>query len=82
MQFNLHALPLGFLATSAFLLTIVMATNNDYNGCFPQRLGFCFLRPDEQLVLTGGYSPGAYPTGRIAFVQVVVQVNLTCFDHL
>ena len=53
MQFNLHALPLGFLATSAFLLTIVMATNNDYNGCFPQRLGFCFLRPDEQLLLTG-----------------------------
>ena len=55
MQFNLHALPLGFLATSAFLLTIVMATNNDYKcgSSFLQRLGFCFLRPDEQLLLTG-----------------------------
>ena len=29
-----------------------------------------------------GYSPGAYPTGRIDLVQVVVQVDLSCFYHL
>jgi hypothetical protein len=56
MQFNMQYLSIHtFLATSAFLSTIVMATNNNYNygSTFLQRLGVCFLRPDEQLLLTG-----------------------------